>query len=156
MVIGPPLKVNPVEPPLTFTEVTVPPAAKVVQVGVAPKPAEVRICPALPTDPFRAIVAVAPDNWRAVKDTVAAVAVPVKVGLADKTREPDPVAVATPVPPLATPRVPPKVNVPEVVTGLPVNVKPVVPPEAATEVTDPPPPAFVQVGVAPGPAEVRI
>ena len=48
-------------------------------------------------------------------------------------------AVVAPVPPLATPNVPPSVNVPLVVIGLPLKVKPVVPPEAAMLVTVPPP-----------------
>ena len=48
-------------------------------------------------------------------------------------------AVVAPVPPLVIAKVPPRVNVPLVVIGLPVNVKPVVPPEAATLVTVPPP-----------------
>ena len=48
--------------------------------------------------------------------------------------------VAVPVPPLATANVPPRVNVPLVVIGLPEKVNPVVPPEPATEVTVPPEP----------------
>jgi len=83
------------------------------------------------------------------------VTVPVNVGLADKTTEPVPVDDVTPVPPLATARVPLRVKVPVVVIGPPVKVSPVVPPLASTEVTDPPPPELVHVGVAPGPAEVR-
>jgi hypothetical protein len=43
-----------------------------------------------------------------------------------------------PVPPLTTARVPPNVSVPLVVIGDPVNVSPVVPPDAATDVTVPP------------------
>ena len=46
--------------------------------------------------------------------------------------------VVPPVPPLATARVPLSVSVPLEVIGEPVNVKPVVPPDAATEVTVPP------------------
>ena len=42
-----------------------------------------------------------------------------------------------PVPPLATARVPARVIVPELVTGPPEVVKPVVPPETSTEVTVP-------------------
>jgi hypothetical protein len=45
-----------------------------------------------------------------------------------------------PVPPLAVARVPERVRVPEVVIGPPENERPVVPPEALTEVTVPPPP----------------
>ena len=45
------------------------------------------------------------------------------------------------MPPLAIPNVPPRVNDPKVSTGPPLNVKPVVPPEAATEVTVPVPAA---------------
>ena len=41
------------------------------------------------------------------------------------------------VPPLAIPSVPPSVSVPEDVTGPPVKVMPVVPPEASTLVTVP-------------------
>lgn len=51
-----------------------------------------------------------------------------------------PVNVVAPVPPLATARVPARVMVPDVVIGLPVTVRPVVPPEKATEVTVPPVP----------------
>lgn len=43
-----------------------------------------------------------------------------------------------PVPPLATASVPPSVSVPLVVIGDPVKVRPVAPPDAATEVTVPP------------------
>lgn len=77
------------------------------------------------------------------------------VGLADKTTDPVPVDVVVPVPPFATAKVPPSVKVPEVVMGLPVNVSPVVPPLADTDVTVPLPEMVVHVGVAPGPAEVR-
>ena len=59
------------------------------------------------------------------------------VGLVDNTLLPLPVEVVTPVPPLATANVPPKVNVPVVVIGPPVSVSPVVPPEPLTEVTLP-------------------
>ena len=46
------------------------------------------------------------------------------VGDVDKTTEPVPVEVVTPVPPLATPNVPPNVNVPDDVIGPPVNDNP--------------------------------
>ena len=46
-------------------------------------------------------------------------------------------AVEVPVPPFATASVPPSVNVPELVMGPPVKVRPVDPPEALTEVTRP-------------------
>lgn len=51
-------------------------------------------------------------------------------------------AVVAPVPPLSTSKVPARVMVPEVVTGPPEVVKPVVPPDTLTDVTvpDPPPP----------------
>ena len=72
---------------------------------------------------------------------VAAEGVPrfgvVSAGLFDRTTEPVPVDVVTPVPPLATPSVPAIVSVPEAVIGPPENVRPVVPPEASTEVTVP-------------------
>ena len=45
--------------------------------------------------------------------------------------------VVTPVPPLAIPRVPDNVRVPDVVTGPPEKDNPVVPPDALTEVTVP-------------------
>jgi hypothetical protein len=49
--------------------------------------------------------------------------------------------------------VPPRVSVPDVVIGEPVNVRPVVPPDAATDVTVPvsPPPlaAIVKLGYVP-------
>ena len=80
---------------------------------------------------------------------VALVGVPrtgvTNVGLVDSTTLPVPVFVVTPVPPLSTANVPAKVIVPDVVTGLPETVSPVVPPERATLVTvplpPPPPPA---------------
>ena len=59
------------------------------------------------------------------------------VGLLDRTTEPVPVDVVTPVPPLATASVPARVSVPEVVTGPPEKVRPVVPPDALTLVTVP-------------------
>ena len=49
-------------------------------------------------------------------------------------------AVVAPVPPLATASVPLSVSVPDVVIGEPLNVRPVVPPDAATDVTVPLPP----------------
>ena len=49
-------------------------------------------------------------------------------------------AVVCPVPPFAIASVPASVMVPEVVMGLPETVRPVVPPESATEVTVPPEP----------------
>ena len=58
----------------------------------------------------------------------------------DKTTEPVPVEVVTPVPPFATASVPASVIVPEVVIGPPEVVRPVEPPETATEVTVPEPP----------------
>ena len=89
-------------------------------------------------------------------------AVPVNVGLAEKTAEPVPVSSVRaaarfaldgvprkvaipapneviPVPPFATASVPPSVKVPLEVIGPPVSVRPVVPPEPETEVTLPPP-----------------
>ena len=50
-----------------------------------------------------------------------------------------PLAVVDPVPPLATAKVPARVNVPLAVIGPPVNDIPVVPPEALTLVTVPAP-----------------
>jgi hypothetical protein len=77
---------------------------------------------------------------------------PERAGDVDNTTEPEPVEVVVPVPPFATARVPVIVIVPEVVTGPPLNVRPVAPPDTCTEVTVP---AVVQVGVAPAPADVR-
>ena len=57
--------------------------------------------------------------------------VPAPNGIRPAVRE------VSPVPPLATPKVPASVIVPEVVTGLPETVRPVVPPDSATEVTVP-------------------
>lgn len=54
-------------------------------------------------------------------------------------------AVVAPVPPFATTSVPPKVRVPAPVIGPPLNVKPVVPPAASTEVTEPPPAVELRV-----------
>ena len=61
----------------------------------------------------------------------------VNVGLVDKTTLPVPVLVVTPVPPLATARVPASVIVPDVVIGPPLVVRPVVPPATLIEVTVP-------------------
>jgi hypothetical protein len=73
--------------------------------------------------------------------SVADVGVPkigvTSVGEVDNTLLPEPVLVVTPVPPLATANVPAKVIVPEVVTGPPEVVKPVVPPDTLTDVTPP-------------------
>ena len=73
-----------------------------------------------------------------------------------------PEALVAPVPPLATISVPPTVSVPVVVIGEPVKVRPVVPPDAATDVTVPPPavdamvmPPALFVTVMPEPA-VRV
>src|SRR3989344_4475830 len=62
--------------------------------------------------------------------------------------------VAQPVPPLATPRMPPRVRVPDEVMGPPVRVRPVVPPEPSTEVTVPVPPPRQVPAIAQQP-EVR-
>lgn len=53
-----------------------------------------------------------------------------------------PLAVVAPVPPLSTSSVPARVMVPDVVTGPPEVVKPVVPPETLTDVTVPEPVRF--------------
>ena len=58
-------------------------------------------------------------------------------GLLAKTRLPVPVDVLVPEPPLATANIPLIVRVPDPVIGPPVTVKPVVPPDSATEVTVP-------------------
>src|SRR3569832_1484494 len=50
-----------------------------------------------------------------------------------------PESVVEPVPPLATVKVPESVSEPLEVIGPPVNERPVVPPDASTEVTEPPP-----------------
>lgn len=153
VVTGPPVKVNPVVDPDTLTEVTVPRLDRVVHPGVAPTPEDVRTWPEVPTDPLRDKGEAVPTKLRVpVIAALAVLTVPVRVGLADKTTEPVPVEVATPVPPLATPRVPPRVKVPVVVMGLPVNVSPVVPPDAATDVTVP---TLAQLGVAPAPPDSK-
>ena len=86
---------------------------------------------------------------------LATLTVPVNVGEADSTTDPLPVEVVTPVPPLATANVPPRVIVPVVVIGPPEKDRPVVPPDTSTDVTVPVPETVDHVGVAPGPAEVR-
>ena len=63
---------------------------------------------------------------------------PVVLGTSRLVRAP--LAVVAPVPPLSTSSVPARVIVPDVVTGPPEVVKPVVPPETLTEVTVPDPP----------------
>ena len=82
-----------------------------------------------------------PAETEAARDTIAAV----RVGAVERTTDPVPVDVVTPVPPFATCRVPPSTIDPEVAEA---GVSPVVPPE--NEAT-----ALVHVGVAPVPAEVR-
>lgn len=62
-----------------------------------------------------------------------------RVGEVDSTLLPEPVLVVTPVPPFATASVPARVTVPEEVIGPPLVVKPVVPPETSTLVTEPAP-----------------
>lgn len=84
---------------------------------------------------------------------VVEVGVPVSAGLA-KGAAPRAVsavpAVVAPVPPLAIASVPPMVMVPEFVIGPPDVVKPVVPPETSTLITEPPPviPRLVLASVA--------
>lgn len=152
-VIGPPETVRPVVPPDTSTDVTEPVPVTVAHVGVAPGPAEVKTCPAVPALLFRVTGEDAPDSANVPATVTLEVDnVPVSVGDADNTTEPVPVAVVTPVPPCATARIPPTVNVPAPVTGPPEKVSPVVPPSAATEVTVPTAP---HVGVAPGPADSK-
>ena len=87
-----------------------------------------------------------------VSVTAPADTVPVNVGDADRTTDPLPVEVVTPVPPAATARMPAIVIVPAEVTGPPEKVKPVVPPDTSTDDTVPAP-AAVHTGVAPGPAD---
>jgi hypothetical protein len=82
------------------------------------------------------------DNGRPVPFvSVTLVGVPkmgvVNVGLVDKTTLPVPVLVVTPVPPLATAKVPVSVIVPDEVIGPPVVDKPVVPPATLIDVTVP-------------------
>lgn len=67
----------------------------------------------------------------------------------------NPVSVVWPVPPLAAARVPASVMVPDDVMGPPEVVKPVVPPDTATEVTVPEPGVTVEEIVMP-PAEFEI
>src|SRR5665213_3580909 len=50
-----------------------------------------------------------------------------------------------PMPPFDIPNIPPKVSVPDEVTGPPVNERPVVPPEALTDVTVPRPRDDVEI-----------
>ena len=59
-------------------------------------------------------------------------------------------ALVAPVPPLATTKVPSSVTEPEVVTGPPLVVRPVVPPSTSTLVTVPPLPVALTV-IAPPP-----
>jgi hypothetical protein len=127
-VIGPPLYVRPVVPPLTLTLVTVPVPVTVVQVG-APAPPDVSTWPDVPVAEY-------------------ASAVPVPYGIVPALG----VAVLF-VPPFAVPSVPVRVIVPDVVTGPPLAVRPVVPPLTLTLVTVPVPAAVVHVG-EPDPPDV--
>ena len=131
----------------------------VVKVGelestTAPLPVEV----VLPVPPLAtASVPVTPvDNGKPVAFVnVAAEGVPragvVKVGDVASTTAPLPVDVVPPVPPLATASVPASVMVPLVVIGPPLVVRPVLPPDTATLVTVPLPPAVDQPAVTTGP-----
>ena len=60
-------------------------------------------------------------------------------------------ASVAPVPPLAIASVPPAVIVPDDVTGPPVKVRPVVPPDTSTDVTVPLPPPVAAIVMLPEP-----
>jgi hypothetical protein len=133
--------------PAPFVMVTLEPAVKVVRVNPVPFP--ISICPLVgavvnPVPPFaigRVPVTPVVNGNPVALVNVTEVGVPrtgvTSVGLVERTLEPDPVLVVTPVPPLATARVPDIVNVPEDVIGPPEKVMPVVPPDALTLVTVP-------------------
>ena len=120
-----------------------------VRVAVNTLPSSQSIVMAVPVLP-RAVTssenAPAKNVLESIEITVAALAfwIPavtfgvVSAGLTLRTVAPVPVEVVAPVPPLATASVPARVIVPEVVTGPPDVVRPVVPPEIATLVTVPP------------------
>ena len=75
------------------------------------------------------------------------------VGDVPRTTLPVPVLLVTPVPPLATAKVPAIVMVPDPVIGPPLYVSPVVPPLTSMLVTVPVPVTVVHVG-APAPPDV--
>jgi hypothetical protein len=156
-----PVKVKPLTVPVPATEVTVP-VVGVVHVGTTLAPAEVNTWPDVPAK----VAKVKPD---AISNVVTladpAVVAPMLVPLIEPpvmatalaawtAIVPRPSAVlaaesvVAPVPPLAIANVPPRVNVPEVVIGPPVKVRPVVPPEPFTDVTVPVPARYAQVGAA--------
>lgn len=119
VVIGPPLVVRPVVPPLTLTLVTVP-----VPEGVAhvPSPRQKVVADALTPEfklvtgkfPVTPVVSGRPVAF--VKTTAEGVpsAGVVSVGDAERTTEPLPVDVVTPVPPYATPTTPEVMAVPAI------------------------------------------
>ena len=128
--------------PVPVSSVTL--AAKLADVGVARKVATPVPKPLTPVEIGRPVAFV----------SVAEVGVPrigvTSVGLVDSTVLPVPVLVVTPVPPLATAKVPAKVIVPAAVIGPPEVVRPVVPPDTSTLVTVPVPPAeMYSTSVAP-------
>jgi len=122
-VIGPPENTRPVVPPDTLIDDTEPTED---QVGVVPVPPEVRTWPAVPTLPLSRSGTAAPARFsevvapKVVNDPAAAAVPPIGVllieppdivappivGFVDKTTDPDPVEVETPVPPFATGRIP--------------------------------------------------
>ena len=108
----------------------------------------VTIAPDCPTAKARAVATFVPKPETPVETgkpvqlvNVPLVGVPrigvTSVGDVESTFAPEPVDVVTPVPPLATASVPANVIVPDVVTGPPLVVKPVVPPLTLTLVTVP-------------------
>ena len=148
VVIGPPLVVRPVVPPLTLTLVTVPEPEGVAHV---PSPRQKVVADALTPEfklvtgkfPVTPVVSGSPVAFvKTAAEGVPSAGV-VSVGDAERTTEPLPVDVVTPVPPFAMASVPPSVIVPDPVIGPPLVVRPVVPPLTLTLVTVPDPPAGV-------------
>jgi hypothetical protein len=128
--------------PLPVSLVTA--AARLAEDGVARKVATLVPSPDTPVEIGRPVALV----------SVAKLGTPmlgvVSTGEVERTLLPEPVEAVTPVPPLATARVPPSVSVPEVVIGPPVRVRPVVPPEPLTLVTEPPEPV-AEIVIDPAP-----
>ena len=134
-VIGPPLNVRPVVPPVALTEVTLPP----------PEPAPMAVRKVAASSALTVLSALMRGKVMAlgfvsVKKLSPTVVAPRPVRAA--------LVVVAPVPPFVTASVPARVNVPVPVTGPPLNVRPVVPPVALTEVTVPAPIAVRKVAAS--------
>lgn len=164
VVIGPPDKVRPVVPPEPEIEVTVPFVVDVMVIAPLPFVTEIpepAVIVALVKPPAVLPISNCPlvyDVWPVPPCPIlSAVVKPVSDVMSEFAPEPAalrlrraPDTLVAPVPPFAMASVPPRVKVPDEVTGPPVKERPVVPPDASTDVTVPPP-AVDAIVIAPSP-----